>query len=96
MGTMIRSDGFRLSLSGVSVLALVSGLVFIVRLDNKAEEALKKFDAISLSVSALRVDIAKDREVLHEHGAEIREHRAMIRDLQRRAGAGSNAKGWGE
>jgi hypothetical protein len=93
MGTMIRSDGFRLTLSGVSVLALVSGLVFIVRLDGKADTALTKFDTISYEVKALREDMGKDREVLHEHSAELREHRVMIRELQRRSGK-QNVEGW--
>jgi ribosomal protein S12 len=93
MSTIIRSDGFRLSLSGVSVISLIAGLVFIIRLDEKANTALKKFDVISQDVSGLRYEMARDREVLHEHGAEIREHRAMIHELQRRS---KNANGWGE
>lgn len=95
MGTMIRSDGFRLSISGGILLALVSGLVFIVRLDGKAETALTKFDTISNEVKALRSDMNADRAVLHEHGAELREHRVMIRELQRRSGK-QNVEGWPE
>ena len=95
MGTMIRSDGFRLTLSGVSVLALVSALVFIVRLDGKADTALNKFDAISYEVKALRGDMNADRAILHEHGAELREHRVMIRELQRKSGK-QNVEGWPE
>lgn len=93
MGTALKSDGFRLTLSGVSVASLVAGLVFIIKLDSKADTALTKFDSISHEVKALREEMGKDREVLHEHGAEIREHRAMIRDLQRKHG---QAEGWGE
>jgi hypothetical protein len=95
MGTMIRSDGFRLTLSGVSVLALISGLVFIVRLDGKADTALNKFDAISYEVKALRSDMNADRAILHEHSAELREHRVMIRELQRKSGK-QNVEGWPE
>lgn len=94
MGTVIRSDGFRLTLSGVSVLALVSGLVFVVRLDGKADSALTKFDAISKDVSALRQEMAKDRDVLHEHSAELREHRVMIHELQRKSSKASSAEYW--
>jgi hypothetical protein len=85
MGTMIRSDGFRLTLSGVSVLALVSGLVFIVRLDAKADAALSKFDAIGLQVEALRQDMKADRTIINDHSVELREHRTIIHELQRRA-----------
>lgn len=47
-------------------------------------------------VQEIRREMAKDREILHEHGAELREHRVMINELQRRTGAGTSAKGWGE
>jgi hypothetical protein len=92
---MIRYDGFRLSISGGILLALISGLVFIVRLDAKADTALSKFDAISYEVKALRSDMNADRAILHEHGAELREHRVMIRELQRKSGK-QNAEGWPE
>lgn len=84
MSTLIRSDGFRLSISGVSMLSLVGGLIFIIRLDEKANSALTKFDAISKDVSALRQEMAKDREVLHDHSAQIKLHQQMINDLQRK------------
>lgn len=95
MGTMIRSDGFRLSISGGILLALVSGLVFIVRIDAKADKGLDKFDAIGNEVRALRADMNADRAVLHEHGMELREHRVMIRELQRKSGK-QNVEGWPE
>jgi hypothetical protein len=85
MGTMIRSDGFRLSISGGILLALVSGLVFIVRLDGKADSALSKFDAIGLQVEALRQDMKADRAIINDHSVELREHRTIIHELQRRA-----------
>ncbi len=94
MGTMIRSDGFRLTLSGVSVVALLSGLVFIIRLDGKADTALNKFDAISQEVKALRADMNADRAVLHEHSAELREHRVMINELQRKTENRQTGKEW--
>jgi hypothetical protein len=82
---MIRSDGFRLSISGGILLALVSGLVFIVRLDGKADTALSKFDAIGLQVEALRQDMKADRAIINEHSVELREHRTIIHELQRKA-----------
>jgi hypothetical protein len=85
MGTMIRSDGFRLSISGGILLALVSGLVFIVRLDGKADTALSKFDAIGLQVEALRQDMKADRAIINEHSVELREHRTIIHELQRKS-----------
>jgi hypothetical protein len=85
MGTMIRSDGFRLSISGGILLALVSGLVFIVRLDGKADSALSKFDAIGLQVEALRQDMKADRAIINDHSVELREHRTIIHELQRKA-----------
>lgn len=85
MGTTLKSDGFRLSLSTGIFLALVSGLVFIIRLDAKADKALDKFDAISKEVSALREDMNRDRAILHDHSVELREHRTMIHELQRKA-----------
>jgi hypothetical protein len=94
MGTMIRSDGFRLSISGGILLALVSGLVFIVRLDGKAETALTKFDTISNEVKALRADMNADRVILHEHSAELREHRVMINELQRKTEIRQTGKQW--
>lgn len=84
MSTLIRSDGFRLSISGVSMLSLVGGLIFIIRLDEKANSALTKFDAISKDVSALRQEMAKDREVLYDHSAQIKLHQQMINDLKRK------------
>ena len=96
MGTMIRSDGFRLSLSGISITVLLGILGYFARMDAKADRAIESISGIRVEVSELRKEMAKDRDILHEHGAEIREHRAMIRDLQRRTGAGTNAKGWGD
>lgn len=84
MGTLVRSDGFRLTVSGVSAASLLAGLIFIIRLDMKAESALEKFEKVSSEVIGLRVDMSKDREILNEHSGEIREHRVMIRDLQNR------------
>lgn len=94
MGTMIRSDGFRLSISGGILLAMISGLVFIVRLDAKADKGLDKFDAISNEVKALRSDMNADRAILHEHSAELREHRVMINELQRRTQSKQTGKEW--
>ena len=95
MGTVIKSDGFRLTLSGVSVSALVAIVVFAVRVDGKTDRALEKFDGIRQEVSALRQEMAKDREVIHEHSAELREHRVMIHELQRKSGTNPSAEGWG-
>jgi hypothetical protein len=95
MGTMIRSDGFRLSISGGILLALVSGLVFIVRLDGKADRGLEKFDAVVLQVNALREEMKADRVIINDHSVEIREHRVMIRELQRKSGK-QNVEGWPE
>jgi hypothetical protein len=95
MGTMIRSDGFRLSISGGIFLAMVSGLVFIVRLDGKADRGLEKFDAVVLQVNALREEMKADRVVINGHSVELREHRVMIRELQRRSGK-QNVEGWPE
>lgn len=95
MGTMIKSDGFKLTLSGVSVSALVAIVVFAVRVDGKTDRALEKFDGIRHEVSAIRQEMAKDREILHEHGAELREHRVMINELQRKTGTRtSSAEYW--
>ena len=90
MGNIVRSDGFRLTISGVSAASLLCGLVFIIRLDGKAESALEKFEKVFSEVIGLRVDMSKDREVLNEHSAEIREHRVMIRDLQNRTKSTGN------
>jgi hypothetical protein len=95
MGAMIRSDGFRLSISGGILLALVSGLVFIVRLDGKADRGLEKFDAVVLQVNALREEMKADRVVINGHSVELREHRVMIRELQRKSGK-QNVEGWPE
>jgi hypothetical protein len=95
MGTMIRSDGFRLSISSGILLALVSGLVFIVRLDGKADRGLEKFDAVVLQVNALREEMKADRVIINDHSVEIREHRVMIRELQRKSGK-QNVEGWPE
>lgn len=96
MGTMIRSDGFRLSLSGISITVLLGILGYFARMDAKADRAIESISGIRIEVSELRKEMAKDRDILHEHGAELREHRAMIRDLQRHTGSGSNAKGLGD
>jgi hypothetical protein len=74
-----------LSISGGILLALVSGLVFIVRLDGKADSALSKFDAIGLQVEALRQDMKADRAIINDHSVELREHRTIIHELQRKA-----------
>lgn len=95
MGTVIKSDGFRLTLSGISVSALVAIVVFAVRVDGKTDRALEKFDGIRQEVSALRQEMAKDREVIHEHSAELREHRTMIHELQRRSDRKQNVDGHG-
>ena len=92
---MIRSDGFRLSISGGILLALVSGLVFIVRLDGKADRGLEKFDAVVLQVNALREEMKADRVIINDHSVELREHRVMIRELQRKNGK-QNVEGWPE
>ena len=93
MGTALKSDGFRLTLSGVSVASLVAGLVFVIKLDAKADMALQKFDAIGLQVNALREDMKADRAIINDHSVELREHRTIIHELQRRS---LNVKGWGE
>lgn len=93
MGQTLKSDGFRLTLSGISVASLVAGLVFIIKLDGKADKALYKFDAIGLEVQALRQDMKLDRQTINEHSVELREHRTIIHELQRRS---LNVKGWGE
>ena len=84
MGTALKSDGFRLTLSGVSVVSLVAGLVFIIKLDAKADMALQKFDAIGLQVNALREDMKADRATINDHSVELREHRTLIHELQRK------------
>lgn len=93
MGTTLKSDGFRLTLSGVSVASLVAGLVFIIKLDAKADMALQKFDAIGLQVNALRDDMKADRAIINDHSVELREHRTLIHELQRRS---INVEGWGK
>lgn len=93
MGSTLKSDGFRLTLSGVSVASLVAGLVFVIKLDAKADMALQKFDAIGLQVNALREDMKADREIINEHSVELREHRTIIHELQRRS---INVDGWGK
>lgn len=93
MGQTLKSDGFRLTLSGVSVASLVAGLVFVIKLDAKADMALQKFDAIGLQVNALREDMKADREIINEHSVELREHRTIIHELQRRS---INVDGWGK
>jgi hypothetical protein len=95
MGTMIRSDGFRFTISSGIFLALVAGLVFIVRLDGKADRGLEKFDAVVLQVNALREEMKADRVVINGHSVELREHRVMIRELQRKSGK-QNVEGWPE
>ncbi len=97
MGTVIKSDGFRMTLSGISVTTLIAIVVFAVRIDAKGDRALEKFEIISKDVSALRQEVAKDRDVLHEHSAELREHRVMINELQRKSGTRQNqsAEWWG-
>ena len=46
-------------------------------------------------VQEIRREMAKDREILHEHGAELREHRVMINELQRKTGTRtSSAEYW--
>lgn len=85
MGTALKSDGFRLTLSGVSVASLVAGLVFVIKLDAKADMALQKFDAIGLQVNALREDMKVDRTIINDHSVELREHRTIIHELQRKA-----------
>lgn len=85
MGTALKSDGFRLTLSGVSVASLVAGLVFVIKLDAKADMALQKFDAIGLQVNALREDMKVDRAIINDHSVELREHRTIIHELQRKA-----------
>ena len=92
MGNTIRSDGFRLTLSGISVASLVAGLFYIAKLDAKADRALYKFDAIGLEVQALRHDMKADRAIINDHSVELREHRILINELQRRS---INANGWG-
>lgn len=93
MGTTLKSDGFRLTLSGVSVASLVAGLVFVIKLDAKADMALEKFDAIGLQVNALREDMKVDRSIINDHSVELREHRTLIHELQRRT---INVEGWGK
>ena len=93
MGQTLKSDGFRLSLSTGIFLALVSGLVFIVRIDGKADKGLEKFDAIGLDVRALREDMKEDRAIINDHSVELREHRTLIHELQRRS---TNVEGWGK
>lgn len=93
MGNTLKSDGFRLSLSTGIFLALVSGLVFIVRIDGKADTALTKFDAIGLEVRALRQEMKEDRAIINDHSVELREHRTLINELQRRS---INVDGWGK
>jgi len=85
MGTTLKSDGFRLTLSGVSVASLVAGLFFVAKLDAKADKALYKFDAIGLEVQALRQDMKLDRQIINDHSVELREHRTLIHELQRKA-----------
>lgn len=85
MGNTLKSDGFRLTLSGVSVASLVAGLFFVAKLDAKADKALYKFDAIGLQVEALRQDMKEDRAIINDHSVELREHRTMIHELQRKA-----------
>jgi hypothetical protein len=74
---------------------MVSGLVFIVRLDGKADRGLEKFDAVVLQVNALREEMKADRVVINGHSVELREHRVMIRELQRKSGK-QNVEGWPE
>jgi len=93
MGNTLKSDGFRLTLSGVSVASLVAGLFYIAKLDAKADKALYKFDAIALDVQALRQDMKADREIINDHSVELREHRTIIHELQRRK---VNVEGWGK
>lgn len=85
MGNALRSDGLRLTLSGVSVASLVAGLFYIAKLDAKADKALYKFDAIGLEVQALRQDMKLDRQIINDHSVELREHRTLIHELQRKA-----------
>jgi hypothetical protein len=85
MGQTLRSDGFRLTISTSMLLSLVAGLVFVVRLDAKADKALLKFDAIALQVEALREDMKEDKRLINDHSVELREHRTMIHELQRKA-----------
>ena len=85
MGQTLKSDGFRLTLSGVSVASLVAGLFYIAKLDAKADKALYKFDAIGLEVQALRQDMKLDRQIINDHSVELREHRTLIHELQRKA-----------
>ena len=93
MGQTLKSDGFRLTLSGVSVASLVAGLFFVAKLDAKADKALYKFDAIGLQVEALRQDMKADRAIINDHSVELREHRTLIHELQRRS---TNVDGWGK
>lgn len=93
MGTALRSDGFRLSLSTGIFLALVAGLVFIVRIDDKANKGLEKFDAMGIEVRALRQEMKEDRQIINDHSVELREHRTLIHELQRRS---INVDGWGK
>lgn len=93
MGTTLKSDGFRLSLSTGIFLALVAGLVFIVRIDDKANKGLEKFDAMGMEVRALRQEMKEDRQIINAHSVELREHRTLIHELQRKHG---QAEGWGE
>lgn len=85
MGNALRSDGVRFTISTGIFLALVAGLVFIVRIDGKADKGLEKFDAIGLEVRALRQEMKEDRDIINNHSVELREHRTMIHELQRKA-----------
>lgn len=93
MGQTLKSDGFRLTLSGVSVASLVAGLFYIAKLDAKADMALQKFDSIAFQVNALREDMKVDRAIINDHSVELREHRTLIHELQRRS---INVEGWGK
>lgn len=75
MGTVIRSDGFRLTLSGVSVTALVGGLIVLIDMRRDGKESLR-------AIQEIRTVLTVQAEKIHAHDISIHTHEARISRLE--------------
>lgn len=96
----IHSDRLRVAMPWaawcVGIAIISSGVWHAAGAKAGIDKVADGVSGLRAEVQEIRREMAKDREILHEHGAELREHRVMINELQRRTGAGTSAKGWGE